>query len=342
MTRVLGSILGLTHLVGFPYLVEQSFGAWFCLALVGLWMTRKFLLGQLKMIFHPRGKQENDEPMSVRSAVLGLAIGGIFLVIFCQSAGVPLWAIIAYFALFFAIAFAITRMRAEIGPPSHDIPSRPTLALVNFLGARRLGAESLTLFSLFHSFNRSYRCHPMPNLLEGFFISAQRRISNPQLLWAMVLATVIGTLSSAWAYYGQAYNFGAALYGEQAQCRWTFNQLAVWITNLQSPNVPLIIATLTAMGFTLILIAFRHRFLWWPFHPAGYALSLSYWNTSWYWFSIFISWFLKLVILKFGGLQTHRRSIPFFMGLVFGDFLVGGIWSLLGIVIQRPMYRFLF
>jgi len=51
---------------------------------------------------------------------------------------------------------------------------------------------------------------------------------------------------------------------------------------------------------------------------------------------------LKKLILKFGGLRAHRRARPLFVGLVLGEFMMGSIWSWLGIVLEQPMYRFLF
>ncbi|HIE27397.1 TPA: hypothetical protein EYP66_08940 [Candidatus Poribacteria bacterium] len=340
MTRVFGSLLGLLQLPGFPYTAEQSTGAWLGLALVAVWMSRKYLFEQLKTA-RWTGKRKEDEPMSVRTAVIGLFLGGIFLIGFCWIARVPFWAILAYLTLFFAIAFAITRVRAEVGPPSHHVYTQPTAILVMFLGSRQIGPSGLTLFSFFRSFNRSYRSHPMPNLLEGFAISARRNIESDKLLWAIVMAVVVGTVSSAWAYYAHAYRFGGALYGEQNQCRWYFDELARWMTHPSELNSNGIAAALIGGGLTFTLMALRHRFLWWPFHPAGYAISLGEWNMNWYWFSIFVGWFLKMGILKFGGIQTHRRSLPFFIGLVFGEFTMGGIWTLLGIIRGQPMYRFM-
>ena len=95
------------------------------------------------------------------------------------------------------------------------------------------------------------------------------------------------------------------------------------------------------ISFTCGLMMLRYLFLWWPFHPAGYGISLGKWNMNWYWFSIFVSWLLKLLILRLGQVQAHRRAIPFFMGLVLGEFMVGGSWGLLGIMLEQPMYRFM-
>ena len=65
------------------------------------------------------------------------------------------------------------------------------------------------------------------------------------------------------------------------------------------------------------------------FHPATYI-----------WFPVFISWLLKSVILKYGGIRTHRNTIPFFLGLILGDFIIGAMWGLLGLATGMPTYRF--
>ena len=57
-----------------------------------------------------------------------------------------------------------------------------------------------------------------------------------------------------------------------------------------------------------------------------------------FWFTILISSVIKMIVLKHGGARTYRRSIPFFLGLVLGEYIVGCGWALLGVIIGKPMY----
>ena len=41
--------------------------------------------------------------------------------------------------------------------------------------------------------------------------------------------------------------------------------------------------------------------------------------------SVFISWLAKRLILRYGGIGTYRRLVPFFMGLPVGFFLGVGL-----------------
>jgi hypothetical protein len=85
----------------------------------------------------------------------------------------------------------------------------------------------------------------------------------------------------------------------------------------------------------------RTRFFWWAFHPAGFAVSSS-WSMNLFWSSILVSWLIKLIILKYGGVNLHRKVIPFFLGLILGEFVVGGFWTLRGALFHTETYKFLF
>ena len=44
------------------------------------------------------------------------------------------------------------------------------------------------------------------------------------------------------------------------------------------------------------------------------------------------------LILKHGGIRAHRRAIPLFFGLILGDYIVGSLWSVVGIILHREVY----
>ena len=75
-----------------------------------------------------------------------------------------------------------------------------------------------------------------------------------------------------------------------------------------------------------------------PLHPAGYALAISF-AMDYFWFAFFISWLIKFVLLRSGGLGTHRKAMPFFLGLILGDYVTGSIWAIIGPLTGVRMYR---
>jgi hypothetical protein len=52
----------------------------------------------------------------------------------------------------------------------------------------------------------------------------------------------------------------------------------------------------------------------------------------------FEGWWHKSIILKVGGIRLHRQAIPFFLGLILGDYVLGAIWAIVGPLIGKPLY----
>jgi len=118
-----------------------------------------------------------------------------------------------------------------------------------------------------------------------------------------------------------------------------YRRLARW---LQSPEEARIVESgFMGIGIllTTTLMLLRMRFVWWPLHPAGFAISTS-WGINVTWRCLFMSWLIKALILQYGGVMRHRRIAPFFLGLILGEFTVGSLWTLLGIIAGIPTYGF--
>ena len=85
-------------------------------------------------------------------------------------------------------------------------------------------------------------------------------------------------------------------------------------------------------------MAARARFLWWPFHPIGYILAGTF-TLEWLWCSLFVGWLVKWLILRYGGLRLYRQALPFFIGLILGDYVAGALWALVGCLTGVQTYR---
>ena len=90
---------------------------------------------------------------------------------------------------------------------------------------------------------------------------------------------------------------------------------------------------------TVLLMFLRTQFLWWSLHPLGYVTADS-WGMLNLWSCIFVAWVIKAVLLRYGGLASYRRAVPFFLGVALGDYIVGSIWGILGILTDTPLYHF--
>jgi hypothetical protein len=79
--------------------------------------------------------------------------------------------------------------------------------------------------------------------------------------------------------------------------------------------------------------------VWWPLHPIGYAVSSSL-SMHILWIPMLVAWIIKGLVLRYGGLRLYRQGIPFFLGLILGEFVIGGGWSVIGTVTGLTTYRF--
>lgn len=325
----------------YPFLGEQATGAMMGLCLAAIYLGRRHLVEVLKKVVGLDSTlDDKDEPVSYRVAVLSFLGGMVILMIFCGRLGMSWWLVPLFFGLYFFIAIAMTRMRAEVGPPLHAIVLvNPQIVLVTGLGTRKLGTANLTMFSLFYWFNRLNRSHPMPHQLEAFKIAERTGANTGRLFCAMMLALVVGVLLTFWIFPYTLYKYGATTAGELLGAgSQAYGSLSDWI---QYPNPPDYVSG-SVIGvsflFAIGMMWMRMRFLWFPFHPAGYVLGVSSGTIDVYWFALFVCWLSKLLILRHGGVRSYRKVLPFFMGLVLGDFIVGCYWGLLSIIIGVPLY----
>jgi hypothetical protein len=338
--RIFGSMLGLHGLPKFPYIEEQTSGAYIGLCVLAIWVTRRHLVRVLRSIFHSEPTTlDANAPVSYRTAWVGLVVGFSLLVGFSLKAGMTLWVSVTFFLLYFILAIGITRMRAELGSPVHDLHRAGAhLMMTNTIGTRHLSVGDLTMFSFYQFFNRAYRGHIMPHQLEGFKLAERSRMNTRRYFWAIALAAVVSSLTSFWAILDLSYRFSIANVGKVNE---SFGRLQRWLITPTSPDIAASLAMGIGSVLTLFFAIMRTRFFWWGLHPAGYAVA-SNWSMNLFWFSILISWIIKRILLRHGGVNLHRKSLPFFMGLILGEFIVGGFWMIRGAFWGVPTYKFLF
>lgn len=345
---ILRSAIGFRMFPGFPYEKEQSFGAYMAIILAVLWVGRKQLSGVVKSLFS-REQNISNEGISYRVACIGIVVGISFLCIFSMRGGMAIWLSVGFFIIYYLLSTAITRMRAELGFPIHDAhyPLGPDHVAIISFGTRRLGPNNLTMLALYHWFNRTYASHPMPHQLEGFKMSEILHVNNRKLNKYLIFALTLSVLMSVFATFhlilDSFYRHGSSSgfytwWGSGGFGRETFWWLESWLSYPSDANIP-------AMGFigvgflcSLLMTILRFRFLWWPFHPLGYAISSS-WGIH-VWSSFLISWIIKAIVLRYGGLKTYRKSVPFFLGLILGEYLVGSLWNWVSIIWNIPTYQF--
>ena len=348
---MVGDMMGWQNLPRFPYAAEQGFGVYLGLLVFALWIGRSHFIGIVRHLFASSKSRfqldDSREPMPYRLAVIGIVFGIIFLTVFSYKAGMSLWVIPIFFGIYFLLSIMITRLRAELGFIVHGHGYRPGIdphsMIVTGFGTWQLTTNTLTVFSMYIFFNRAYWVNPMPEQLEAFKMSERRNINLRHTAIAILLATAIGLVVSFWFLLDSFYRHGhesahfhphSLWYGRMA-----YGQLENWLNYPREADGPALAFMGGGFGLTAVLMFLRTRFLWWPLHPLGYVTADS-WGMFNLWSCIFVAWAVKTIILRYGGLGSYRRAVPFFLGVALGDYIVGFIWSILSILTNTPLYSF--
>lgn len=331
----------------FPFIKEQGFGSILGLALFYAWTGRKTYAEIWRAAVRnarPRHDGGPVEALSERNALLGLAAGVAGLMVFCTAAGVAWWVAAAFFAIYFPTIAVITRIRAELGAPVHDFHFMgPDSMIPRVVSAGGLRQADLAFFTFTFALTRAHRSDTMPIGLEGLQMARLRHMESKRMFAAIMLATVVGTLAAFWAFEHQAYTLGASAKFNQGSghAQQAFVRMSNWVNHTLDPRPSGQAATAMVVGLltTLALLALRFRFFGFPLHPLGYAISSS-WAIHLVWVPMVIAWVLKGLTMRYGGLRAYRQFLPFFLGLILGDCVMGSIWALISLLLNARTYNF--
>lgn len=260
---VVTSMIGIYDIPGFPFPAEQSGGGYIALGLLAIWVSRRHLYGVMRTLLGLRnGIDDSHEPVSYRVNFLIFFVSvAVLFFMSCYLLGASFWVMVVFFLIFFLYAIAIARIRAELGPPAHDLHNMgPDIIMMNALGARNLGTENMTVFNQFFWFNRAYRAHISAHSMEGFKIAQLTRITSRSMFIAMIVAVIIGALAAFWALLHVIYvhGYSGRVAGDAFSAE-AWNRMVGWIASMQKPKFGATVATCIGLFFSLLLGFFENE-----------------------------------------------------------------------------------
>ena len=102
-----------------------------------------------------------------------------------------------------------------------------------------------------------------------------------------------------------------------------------------TPSKPAVISFCVSAGMVLLFSFLRLRLPKWPLHPVLFLTFMTYAGRQFY-FSFLVAWFIKTIVMKYGGIQIYQKLKPFMIGIIVGE-LFGAI---LPIIISFIYYLF--
>ena len=325
-----------THL----FVAYQVAGAYLVLVAYLFYVAMPHLKKVVSAAFGGRGADDSQELMPYSVAFWGLLISLGLIVVWCNTAGMSPWIALLEFGVFiFIIALVMARSTAEAGMLMTETSFRPIDLYRLFAPVSALGPANMTMLAFFDgAFLRDQRGLLLTGFLDGLKISDGANVRRRSFLLVFVIGILAALLFAGFLQLWLPYTRGGLTlysYVYRGNNLWAFSEYQAHMS-WSAPGTwqaPVFFAV--GIVFAAFLSYMRAMFCWWPLHPLGYALCVS-WTTTVFWFSCFVAWAVKGLILRYGGMRFYMKARPWFFGMILGEFGMAVVWTLVSALTGAP------
>lgn len=311
----------------------QMIGAYGIFFLFLVWLARRHLYEVTRQslgLLPPR--EDVTEWFDVRISFWGLIATMILLTWWFVWQGMTMVSATLLVSAFMMITMVATRIICQGGLAYFTLTAAPMDGITTLFGAKMFaGANGLIAAVSQKVLFIDLRESLMPSLLHAKKIHHTR--GTPLLLFSGLLLTlIVSVVSSILAMMTLCYRFGIRELDLEWANRTTLNvyeNAYRLIVNPLPSGDWVYFFTMVGVVVMFILVFCYQRFYWWPIHPIGYLTAYSS-AMRILWVSFFLGWLFNAVCMKYGGVALFRKMQFFFIGMIIGDLLMGGIWAIVG------------
>jgi len=312
-----------------PGIIHQAMGASIVLVVGTLYIGRKHLGAVMrKALYGDPTVDDSEEILSYRAAVTGTTVGLLVMGVWLWQTGLPPAVVVMLLFAAFVIYITVSRLVAQGGVPALFPPTNAPDFVISGVGSSVLGAKGVAGLALCYAWSVDTLILMMSACANGLKLLTEVNVARHRRVFGAIVAVIIATLAASigmvliLSYKYGAINLSSFYFNNVAQYPFQFMSKA--LAAPLGPNWVGWLHTAIGAGVMAVLMAAQHYFVWWPFHPLGYPVSCVFFGGMW--FSVFLAWMLKTVIMKYGGPPLFRRLRPLFLGLILGEASVGGFW----------------
>ena len=320
----------------------QTRGAFVVLVISMFWVARQHLWDVLmKAVGKKEEIDDSEEMVSYRAAVVGVVGGLVYLFIWMMQMQMdPVISALLLMACVFGY-IGMAKILSDTGMPYTQIPGIPWNYVAPFWGNGAIPDTTHVAFRFANLITGNAKGLFLPAVSQVGKLSEGITHNKRKLIIALYVAFAASFITSIFLTLKLGYDEGAFNFNVQEiprSARNYFKNAANGVKGNQPPfyvQNPENFAFFGIGGLAMIgLLFMRHRFVWWPLHPVGLALSgMPLIRASS--FTLFIAWLIKLVMLKVGGPAIYHKSRPFFIGLMVG-YVLGVALSMMIDIIFFP------
>jgi hypothetical protein len=312
------------------YHYSALIGAYMVLGAGFIWIGRHEFKEVIQRALGRKSAAEVDDTnqgMSYRTALIGLLAGIVVLtlVYVVVFKGSVLWSLVYVLILAFT-ALSASYLRITVSYPmalQHTHVLLGNHILVPMFGADALGQGSVLSFGFLDHLGVSGVGSSAMWYLEGVKLCEHYNLKRRSIPWLIMIGFGVAFVFTFAIFLGAIYDVGG---GRVA--------LAGWGTSYWNNTLPRVLpfnrieptlGMLTWMvggGLVTALFTWANvRFFWWPLHPAGILMALTYDQLFKWWLAFFVAWLVKVLGQRWGGAKGINFFKPIFIGIVIGDVL---------------------
>ena len=312
----------------------QMVGAYGIFFIFLIWLARFHLMDVGRQAF---GRSPDTTPragwFSIRLAAWGFMGGTLLIVAWLHMLGVAIWVSGLVVGSFLMITLVASRIITQGGLAYFTLTAAPLDGVTTLFGTGIFSAAGIFIAGvvqkvLFLDLRESL----MPSLVHASRITEKVR-QRRRMVTGIGVALMLGVAVSFVAMLALCYRYGIRELGLDWASGSTLATYENIVTLIETPpETSGWVRSFALVGAVvmLLLVIGYHRFYWWPLHPIGYLTCYSS-AMRILWFSFFVGWLCNALCMRYGGVELFKKVRFLFIGLIVGDFLMGGIWALMGL-----------
>ena len=327
-------------------------GAYIGYALILVYTGRTYFRAVFARAFGSRRAEVEDDGTAVLAArVLVLSFLGLVAVL--RVMGIELTLAFLYALLALTLFLVFTRIICETGIPFLQASWTPSNTLVGLLGPAAIGPKALVMLYWTNVvLTQDPRECLMPYVATGVKVADDSGLRLRRVFAVVVVsvavALVVAFLATAYAEYNvsamtDGWASKEAVRAPFAECArlvremGDVGELAAASRGSFLSRLPLVRADPPQLRFlvgglamVVLCSSLRFKFSKFPLHPMLFMV----WGTppaTHCWYSFLVGWFLKTLVVRFGGGGVYQRLKPLFIGLIAGEVVFVGVHVILNL-----------
>lgn len=329
--------IGIYGCSGYAIFAHLGTGAMLVMIVYSLYIARSHFRDIWRSAIGKAKIDDSEEMLSYKTAFWGFIIGSLFILGWLKYSGLNITIALVFYIFALIIFLVLTRVVCEAGIPTLVATIISSSVVISMWGSKHIPVSALVALALTYVYSADVRTFPMAASSMSLKIMDKFSKTKRYLFWAIMAAIFVNIIATMFFLLKISYKYGGINLNSwffKGGPTAAFDYVADLIKNPTDSNkIGWICRGIGAIVMAGLMFM-RQQFLWWPLHPIGFVIG-PVWLMDQLWFSIFVAWLIKKIILKYGGAQVYEKSKYFFLGLPLGLYTCAGIWVFIDFITKK-------